>query len=535
MNPKPVSINLSQLFKAAVLTPVDPTAEVSELRFELSAPLPYWWSDAIGTVENGLVEICDPGLIGFLFDAMESWKGSIAAPMSSFLFESKSKEEPKEEPILIQALAGKQGEQCFLVLRDLDAVDTLFTKSLRAARMQMLDRSVERIEHKKEVADISADRDEANKLNQAKTKFLANMSHEIRTPLTTIMGMASMAQSTHEKDRQKECLDGVIGAARRLLRLSSDILDLSRIQAERLELDAIPFSLRQLLGEFERIWKMHCKERSLAFSVEIADETPDEVIGDGFRLQQILTNLVNNAMKFTERGKVWLEVKPNHDSAERILFCVHDTGVGIPKEQQSRIFDSFTQVDESPTRRHAGAGLGLAITSNLVRLMDSKLEVESEPGKGSHFFFDVRLPISADDSSANTTSEQTPSTCGDQFRVLVAEDHELNRSIIVEILENEGMEIVEAENGEVAVRSWREQEFDAVLMDCQMPVMSGIEAIELIRCEEPSSTRVPIIALTAHAMNEERQELFDRGADRYMSKPFEREELVKLLNSFRSF
>jgi len=528
VTPKPVSIDFSQLLKAAVLLPVDPTAEVDQLRFELNSPLPSWWSDSIGTVEDGLVEIRDPGLFGFLFDALESWRDAIAAPMSSFLFESKS----NEKPIQLQALAGKQSDTCFLVLRDLDAVDDLFTKSLRAARTQMLDRSVERIEHDKVVADIAADRDEANKLNQAKTKFLANMSHEIRTPLTTIMGMASMAQAANDKDRQKECLDGVIGAARRLLRLSSDILDLSRIQAERLDLDAIPFSIRQLLGEFERIWKMHCEERSLEFFVAIAEETPDDVVGDGFRLQQVLTNLVNNAMKFTERGKVWLEVKPKPDAEGRILFCVHDTGVGITEEHQARIFESFTQVDESPTRRHAGAGLGLAITSNLVRLMGSELTVKSEPNKGSEFSFDVHLPINAEDAE-NSDLEPTLKADGNQFRVLVAEDHELNRSIIVEILENEGMEIVEAENGEVAVRSWREQEFDAVLMDCQMPVMSGIEAIELIRCEEKPTTRVPIIALTAHAMNEERRELLKRGADRYMSKPFEREELVELLNSFR--
>lgn len=527
-----VTIDVSRIIRAAVLVPIDIDCESTAMRFRASGIVANsWWNELI-RLDNEQVQVISPPLLGFLEDAKQVWSASDdnVFPVS-ILVELQNDDGSSGR---LQALAGKQDGNCFLLIRDLDMLDGLFTKSITAIRSKMLDQSKERSQHQRQVETISADRDEARRLEQAKSEFLANMSHEVRTPLTTILGMASMAQSTiGQPDRQEEFLNGVVNAAQRLLRLSNDILDLSRLQAEKLELDRVPFSLHQLMLEFEGIWKLHASRKSLAFNLELGEDVPDHVVGDSFRLQQVLTNLVSNALKFTEEGGITLRVAAGTQSGA-VSCSVIDTGVGITEKQQLRIFETFTQVDESATRRHQGAGLGLAIASKLVRIMGSTIQVESQRGLGSRFFFDVVLPVAHNVPAPNTTQsarhQSTP-----QIRVLVAEDHEINRSIIVEILEAEGFTVLEAADGAEALNIYREEEVDVVLMDCQMPVMSGLEAIAEIRTdEEGRDEHVPIIALTAHAMREEQQRLLDSGADRYMSKPFERESLISLVRELAS-
>ncbi len=532
----PADIDIGRILQVVALVPVDPFADVDALEFRPSGDLPEWWSEQLAEQglgeQDGLVRLATPALVDFLVDAQQEWREPDSSKPATLFFEVG---ETPATTVKLQAIAGKQEENCYLLVRNLGVLDSLLTRSIGAVRAQMLDQSRERVVHQKQVANISADRDEARRLEQAKSKFLANMSHEVRTPLTTILGMASMAQSTiGNAEQQRGYLDGVVSAAQRLLRLSNDILDLSRLQAERLELDSAPFSLHQEMREFEKVWSLHGVSQSLTFDLQIDDGTPDAVMGDAFRLQQVLANLVGNAMKFTETGGVTLRLSPA--DGDRVRFSVRDTGVGISKEQQVRIFDTFTQVDETATRRHQGAGLGLAIASNLVRLMGAEIAVKSEPGAGSTFSFDVYFRP----TTANVPSDSLEPNIGNAdvdriIRVLIAEDHEINRSIIVEILEREGYVAVEAENGQIAVEAWRSSPFDVIIMDCQMPILSGQEAIEIIRQEESDgSDHVPIIALTAHAMPEEKQRLLNHGADRYMSKPFERIELLSMVSSLAS-
>ena len=513
-------IDLARALHLAVLNPVDIETDTTRM---MCRQLPAWWTDEVGLLSGQQVELTSPVLLEFLSTARSIWLGGVDASANSMLFEVRS---PQGQDVQLQALAVRQEGKCFFVVRNLCAIDDLVSSVLRTARVNLVQQSKERSSHRKEVATIAADRDEAKRLEAAKSSFLANMSHEIRTPLTTILGMASMAQKS-SGIQQEEYIEAVVNAANRLLRLSNDILDLSRIQAEKLELDQVVFSLHDLMMEFEKIWRLHAAKKDLRFEVNLDPGTANYVLGDPFRLQQVLTNLVNNAIKFTETGDVSLGITPSNEDEHKIQFSIQDTGVGISTEQCDRIFETFTQVDESPTRRHQGAGLGLAIAANLVRLMGSDIQVESELGKGSRFFFDANLPLSSADESVLESPLLVNDSNG-SLRVLVAEDHALNRSIIVETLQSEGIETFEAENGEFAMAAWREHPFDVVLMDCQMPVMSGLEAISLIRQEE-GDKRTPIIALTAHAMKEEKQRLLDSGADHYMPKPFERDDLIALI------
>lgn len=527
------NLDVANVLQVAALRPIH---DGNHIQLVPTTRLPDWWSNDVGTVSDSQVQLTSPVLQEFLDAARSLWQGELVDEsasgqssdeqmITSMLFEVDSAE---GDPIQLQALAGRKDGDEYFIVRNLCAIDDMVTSVLRAARVNLIQQSKERTHHRQEVATISADRDEAKRMEAAKSSFLANMSHEIRTPLTTILGMVSMAQkSTQDQEQQQGCLDAVANAANRLLRLSNDILDLSRIQAEKLELDVVAFSLHDLMQEFEHIWRLHGAQKNLTFETQLDPTTPNHVEGDPFRLQQVLTNLVGNAVKFTETGGVKLMIAPLEGDNRRIRFVVQDTGVGISQQQIERIFDTFTQVDESPTRRHQGAGLGLAIASSLVRLMGSEIEVESESGKGSCFSFHALLPEVTSDDVGEAPSN-TAAKSSESIRVLVAEDHALNRSIIVEALQSEGIETVEAENGKAAIDAWRQDSFDVVLMDCQMPIMSGLEAISQIR-EEEGGNRTPIIALTAHAMKEEKQRLFNSGADRYMPKPFDREELIELV------
>lgn len=511
--------------------------------------LPTWWTSDIGRLHDDWISVESLFLESFLADAEPIWSAAEDGVIVSQLFVSSSEDEPRQ----LQAIAIQQQQRNFLLLRSLDVLDEWLPHVLQTARSNLMQHSRDRSNLNKEVAEIKADRDEAKRLERIKSEFLANMSHEIRTPLTTIMGMASLAKSIDISDQQRmEHIDAIASAADRLHRLSNDILDLSRIQAERLELENQPFSLADMLRDFESDWLIHANDKQLEFSVNLLGDA-NHVIGDEYRLRQILSNLVGNALKFTEQGFVRVAVKANRsspdDSRYKVHFAVQDSGVGISVAEQTRIFESFTQVDSSVRRLHQGAGLGLAIAANLVRLMTGTLVVKSEIGNGSCFSFTIELQRSDPPNSPKlaTAAHSAPNNANNAradsnntakpLRVLVAEDHALNRSLIVEALESKGIETFEAENGKVAVEAWRAGKYDVVLMDVQMPVMSGIDAIGLIREAEqadnisglPQNSRTPIVALTAHAMREEKQRLLDHGADRLLTKPFDPDELVRLV------
>ena len=300
------------------------------------------------------------------------------------------------------------------------------------------------------------------------------------------------------------------------------------MQVQRLELDCQAFRLDRFLSDMRAEWDMLAGQRGIQFEVDISEDMPLEVFGDAFRLRQILSNLVGNATKFTEQGSVNLSVSKSQVRESAISFVVQDTGVGIEEEDLPKIFEAFTQVDASKKRRHEGAGLGLAIAGRLVRLMGGEINVRSEPGVGTRFWFDVDLPAKQKQSVAITpTASATIAPDCSGLRILVAEDHDTNRSIIVEVLRRAGADVTDVENGVDAVNAWRAESYDLIVMDCHMPVVSGLEAIEIIRNEESSDDRIPILALTAYAMEDEKRTIIDKGADGYFTKPFEQQDLVR--------
>lgn len=519
-------LQIAELLQIAVLRPRSKPNQFFQVDF-----LPEWWHPSIGRQVNGELEIVSEFLLDFI-EATAVWLDDHSGIERSTPFAVDSHSGQTEQ---LQAIAAQQSGNRVLLVRNLSIMDDWVVSALGQARVNMLQQARNRSTHRRTVATLAADRDEAQRMDKLKSEFLANMSHEIRTPLTTILGMASIAQNT--PGHASKYIDGIASAANRLLKLSNDILDLSRIHVDRIELEMEAFDLRAMLEEFELEWQLQVKSRSLSFRLEVAEDVPATVVGDKFRLRQVLTNLVGNAVKFTESGGVSVLVTMVPDRLDRIRFEVTDSGVGIEENQIPMIFDTFAQVDISSQRRRQGAGLGLPIASRLIELMGGQIEVESIPSMGSTFRFEASLmPVQPNVLPPMARIESVPETnptvqLNDNtgVRVLVVEDHALNRSIIVETLREFGFQTFEAENGKEAVREWRQNKFDVVLMDCQMPVLSGLEAIKIIRDEERSDEHVPIIALTAHAMRDHSQQLLDRGADRYVSKPFDRDKLVELV------
>ncbi len=372
---------------------------------------------------------------------------------------------------------------------------------------------------------------QAQAANLAKTTFLSHMSHDIRTPLTGIVGMTSVLELGELSDEQRLCVDTIRVSGETLTELIGDILDLARIDAGRVQLRTDPFAPSQLLEGVQRVLAPLADAKGLTLLVDLHPDLPPRLRADPGRLRQILLNLGGNAVKFTERGRVCISLGPRPDGDPRWWRLeVQDSGIGIAPEQHRRVFESFTQVDLSSTRRQGGSGLGLAICSRLVALMGGELGLESVEGQGSRFWADLPLtPAAADDRVGREDLGPIPSLS--PRRLLVVDDNEIVRQVLGGLLRFEGHAVEEAVDGVAALDRLALRRFDAVLMDVQMPGLDGLEATRRLRAGDGavSDPRVPVVAITALADPDTRQACLDAGMDAVVTKPVNRESLLRAL------
>lgn len=372
----------------------------------------------------------------------------------------------------------------------------------------------EALQHAKLVAESGS---------RAKSEFLANMSHEIRTPMNGILGMAQLLEFTPLDEEQKGFLQAINFSTINLLRLLNDILDLSKIEAEKVEITPAPFSLRDCITELLTTQRSVLFKKGLDCSITIPNDLPDQLLGDQLRIKQILLNLLSNAIKFTEQGgiNITATVVEHHGSTLLLDIAVQDSGIGIPENAQEQVFEAFTQADGSITRNFGGTGLGLTICRRLAELMGGSIRLESKEGSGSTFYLRIPLAIAAVDLHKNPRIDNALSDSGvPSLKILMAEDNPINILCIKALLKKSGHQVTVAENGKAALDLLKDQQFELVLLDIQMPLMNGDVALQLIREQEASTgAHLPTIALTAFALKGDKEKYLQMGFDGYLAKP----------------
>ena len=393
------------------------------------------------------------------------------------------------------------------------------------------------LQHKNEI--IEAEKEKAQASEKAKHQFLANMSHEIRTPMNAIKGMTDILIRRNPNDDQKEYLDGIKQSSDSLLFIINDILDISKIEAGKVELEQEPFSVNELVKNVHTIMQFKAEEKGLELLKDIPSGNLN-VNGDATRLRQILINLIGNAIKFTENGLVTTSVKSEQVGEKLNLhFCVSDTGIGIEQSNIDKIFESFEQAYSDTSRKFGGTGLGLSISKKLVELHNGKIWVESEKGKGSQFHFII--PYASAESGAEVKpTEDFSNNIADTIkgiRILLVEDNAFNVVVAQEELEDaiEGVQVEVAENGLIAVEKLKSSAFDVILMDIQMPVMNGFEATKVIRALDSEKAQIPIIAMTANVLKEEVDLCYQAGMNDFIGKPFDTNELLNKIFNLINF
>ncbi len=395
------------------------------------------------------------------------------------------------------------------------------------------DRKLQRINK-----ELAAAKERAEASEHLEHQFLANMSHEIRTPMNAVLGMTTLLLDTSLNQKQRDYLEAIHSSADNLLVVINDILDLSKLQAGKMEFERIPFRLREVTGHALDIMRLKAEGKGLVLSEEVSESTPHVVIGDPARLSQVLMNLLSNAVKFTERGSVQLVISASAagDRKMNVRLAVRDTGIGIPKEKLKSVFDSFSQADAETSRKYGGTGLGLTISRNFVELQGGHINVTSEPGKGSEFSITIPYEVAGENvivEQEETAHLDAASLRG--MRVLLVEDNEYNQIVLGDTLHNmiPDVSVEIASNGREAITLLQTFPFDLVLMDVQMPEMDGIEATKYIRAHLPRGKReVPIIALTASVIKSEIDRAFSAGMNDYVPKPFKQDELFRVIAKY---
>ena len=392
--------------------------------------------------------------------------------------------------------------------------------------------------------ELEAALEEAQAASKAKSEFLANMSHEIRTPMNGILGLLHLALGTEMTPKHFDYLNKAEQSAKNLLRIINDILDFSKIEAGKLEIESEKFAFLDIFGEMRDMFASRIEKKGVAFDLSVPPDVPGIMLGDSLRFKQILINLINNAEKFTEKGKISVRVEKKLQTASRIAltFFVQDTGIGMTPAQVQHLFTPFSQADSSTTRKYGGTGLGLAISKNLVEMMGGKLWVESEHGAGSTFYFDIGFDLPAMPQTSGDGrhgAETSPGKHGAtekarppaNTRVLLVEDNEINQIIAEDLLKNAGYLVDIANNGQEAIDMIAQGTYSAVLMDIQMPVLDGLTATRILR-ETGQYNDLPIIAMSAHAMAGDREKSLAHGMDEHITKPIDPDVLYETLKKF---
>ena len=412
-----------------------------------------------------------------------------------------------------------------LVLQAAMAQRSDLVRKLRQQSAQLEER-VRKRTHEAKQAQLRAEL-----ADRSKSEFLANTSHEVRTPLNAILGMAEFLRDSELSEDQQNHVDTILLSGRHLLSLLNDVIDLSKVEAGKFEISAAPDRLDRLTHQLTNLWQPMAHEKGIGLDINAEKDVPQYLLLDSLRLLQCLSNLVSNAVKFTSVGRVAVQISAIQQSKNELTlsFAVSDTGIGISDEEQSRLFQPFQQVDASIARKYGGTGLGLSITRKLANLMGGDVTIDSEKNVGTTFTLTIAARVASADQRQNSTSPKTQQVAELPLglKVLLVEDNHVNRLVVKGHLKAYAISFVDAENGLEALEILSQQSFDLVLLDIQMPVLDGIETFKQLRANPEKYASVPIVALTANAMVEERERLLKLGMQGYATKPIDREALVQ--------